>query len=183
MPAHRFCVDACYERLGLPASRIGSRQKPFYIRFRFAPQNARCLRLCPFRPFVGVSMGMQAWKDHWQEVYDNIRLHFLSLGPRYCQEQKDYALSLIDQYGVRATVRILRIPRRTLQRWCRASCKCVPRCPGWVYSWAARRRKRRESWIWDDSGQQGARLSLSPLKKPLESSKSQFPKLGEIAKT
>ena len=104
---------------------------------------------------------MSIWgliKRRHEEAYERMRLDFDAMGSRYCQPQRNYAFSLIDQYGVRATARILRIPRRTLQRWCRASCKCVPRCPGWVYSWAARRRKKRESWIWDDSGQRRARL-------------------------
>lgn len=67
-------------------------------------------------------------------------------GGRYTQRQKDYAFELIDEYGIRATARILRMPRRTLQRWCRKHYVWVKRCPSWVYGWAERRRKRREFW-------------------------------------
>jgi len=83
-----------------------------------------------------------------QEAYDEMRDEFEAMGKggRYCRRQKNYAFKLIDEYGIRATARILDLPRRTLQRWCRASCKYVRRCPGWVYSWATKRRKRREFW-------------------------------------
>lgn len=66
-------------------------------------------------------------------------------GGHYTKRQKDYALELIDEYGIRATARIL-VPRRTLQRWCRGYGVYVRRCPNWVYGWAERRRKRREFW-------------------------------------
>jgi len=83
-----------------------------------------------------------------QAVYDEMRMEFEAMGTggQYCQTQKDYALRLIDEYGVRAVARILGIPRRTLQRWCRGQGKYVQRCPDWVYSWAAKRQKRREFW-------------------------------------
>ncbi len=83
-----------------------------------------------------------------QLFYDEKRWEFEAMGTEgpYCQRQKDYAFKLIDEYGVRATARILHIPRRTLQRWCRQHGKYVRRCPGWVYDWAARRRKRRQFW-------------------------------------
>jgi len=83
-----------------------------------------------------------------QVIYDEMREEFeaMGMGGRYCQQQKDHALDLIDDYGVRAVARILGVPRRTLQRWCREQFKYVKRCPDWVYSWAAKRRKRREFW-------------------------------------
>ncbi len=83
-----------------------------------------------------------------QVIYDGMREEFEGMGSggHYCQRQKDYALTLIDNYGVRATARILEIPRRTLQRWCREQCRYVKRCPEWVYTWAAKRRRRREFW-------------------------------------
>jgi ActR/RegA family two-component response regulator len=83
-----------------------------------------------------------------QAVNDEMRREFESMGEggRYCQQQKDYAFTLTGKYGVRATARILGIPRRTLQRWCREQHRYVQRCPDWVYSWAAKRRKRREFW-------------------------------------
>ena len=67
-------------------------------------------------------------------------------GGRYTQRQKNYAFELIDEHGIRATAKILQIPRRTLQRWCRDYGILVKRCPYWVYGWAERRRKRREFW-------------------------------------
>ena len=83
-----------------------------------------------------------------QAIYDEMRMEFEAMGTGgpYCQTQKEYALKLMDEYGVRAVARILELPRRTLQRWCRAECKYVQRCPDWVYSWAAKRQKRREFW-------------------------------------
>jgi hypothetical protein len=85
-----------------------------------------------------------------QAIYDGMREEFEALGTggRYCQQQKDRALKLIDEYGVRAVARILEMPRRTLQRWCREQCKYVRRCPDWVYSWAAKQRERRQHWKW-----------------------------------
>jgi len=85
-----------------------------------------------------------------QELNQDSKDHFnyaLGDGKRnYTSQQKEYALSRVDQYGIRATSRILQIPRRTLQRWCRSQGKPVRRCPSWVYEWAERRRKRREFW-------------------------------------
>ena len=83
-----------------------------------------------------------------QQFYEEMRCEFQGLGSgsRYSQRQKEYALRLIDDLGVRATAKVLQMPRRTLQRWCRERLKYVQRCPDWVYSWAARRRERREFW-------------------------------------
>ena len=77
------------------------------------------------------------------------RDHFVRLGEgkrTYTRRQKDFALALVDTSGVRATSRILEIPRRTIQRWCRQRGKRVNRCPSWVYDWAEGRRRRREFW-------------------------------------
>jgi hypothetical protein len=83
-----------------------------------------------------------------QMIYDEMREEFEAMGTggRYRRQQKEYAFKVIDDYGVRAAARILGMPRRTLQRWCREQCKYVTRCPDWVYSWAAKRQKRREFW-------------------------------------
>jgi hypothetical protein len=83
-----------------------------------------------------------------QAICDEMREEFEAMGTGglYCQQQKEYALGLIDRFGLRAAARILGMPRRTLQRWCRAQCKYVRRYPDWVYSWAARRKRRREFW-------------------------------------
>ena len=70
----------------------------------------------------------------------------LGQGGYYTNEQRAYAFDLIDQSGVRAAARILSIPRRTLQRWCRKHHVFVKRRPDWVYEWAQRRRKRRGFW-------------------------------------
>jgi len=67
-------------------------------------------------------------------------------GGHYTQRQKRYAFELMDEYGIRATAKILQIPRRTLQRWSRLEGFRVKPCPCWVYEWAQRRRKRREFW-------------------------------------
>ena len=75
------------------------------------------------------------------------QFHYLGKGKRnYTHKQKNYALSLIDTCGVRSTSRIIGIPRRTIQRWCRQYGKRVGRCPAWVYEWAETRRKKREFW-------------------------------------
>ena len=83
-----------------------------------------------------------------EEENEDKRECFLSLGKdgQYTQSQKRYAFELINEHGMRATSRILKIPRRTLQRWCRRNGVYVRRCPGWVYDWAERRRKKREFW-------------------------------------
>jgi hypothetical protein len=83
-----------------------------------------------------------------QGFYDEVRWDFQAMGDsgHYSERQKDYAFKLIDEYGVRATARILQMPRRTLQRWCRKYGVYVRRCPYWVNGWAQRRRKNREFW-------------------------------------
>ena len=80
---------------------------------------------------------------------EEMQAHFAALGKgkrNYTNKQKDFVLSLVDTYGVRATSRIIGIPRRTIQRRCRQYGKQVKRCTLWVYDWAERRRKRREFW-------------------------------------
>ena len=81
-------------------------------------------------------------------IYEEKRDLFLSLGDRgrYTEKQKRFAFELIAEHGMRATARILRIPRRTLQRWCRQYGIYVKRCPSWVREWAERRREKRRFW-------------------------------------
>ena len=67
-------------------------------------------------------------------------------GGHYSKEQKEYAIEKVRTIGVRATSRLLLVPRRTIQRWLRAQGIDVKRCPDWVYDWAYWRRKRREKW-------------------------------------
>ena len=88
------------------------------------------------------------------EFNEDKRYHFVVLGDagRYSEAQKKYAFELINEHGIRATARILQIPRRTLQRWCREYHVIVKRCPSWVYDWAERRRKRREFWQYKGYG-------------------------------
>ena len=83
-----------------------------------------------------------------EQIYEEKRDLFLSLGDkgRYTEQQKRYAFELIGEYGIRATARILEIPRRTLQRWCRQYGIRVRRCPSWVFEWARRRRKKCRFW-------------------------------------
>ena len=54
----------------------------------------------------------------------------------YTADQKDYAINKAISIGVRATSRLLQIPRRTIQRWLRSDGITVKRCPDWVYDWA-----------------------------------------------
>ena len=97
-------------------------------------------------------MGDQFTKEKMRlmhdQIYEEKRDLFLSLGERgrYSEKQKRYAFELIGEYGMRATARILEIPRRTLQRWCRQYGIHVNRCPSWVFEWARRRRKKRRLW-------------------------------------
>ena len=84
-----------------------------------------------------------------QKLFDEEkRDYFLHLGNNghYTHRQKKYAFELITEYGIRATSKILKIPRRTLQRWCRGNNIYVRRCPSWVYGWVERRRRKREFW-------------------------------------
>jgi len=83
-----------------------------------------------------------------QEAYDEIMQNFRNMGRgfRYTADQKEFAFEQIDKNGMHATSRILQMPRRTLQRWCRKHDVVVERCPAWVYEWADRRKKRREFW-------------------------------------
>ncbi|MDA7857942.1 hypothetical protein N9A72_00430 [bacterium] len=83
-----------------------------------------------------------------EKFYEEMRVHLRSLGNggQYTKPQKEYVIEQIDEYGVRATARILQVPRRTLQRWCREYSVVVKRCPYWVYEWARKRRKRRDFW-------------------------------------
>lgn len=79
----------------------------------------------------------------------NKREKFRALGSgkkRYNEEQKEYAINKAQEIGVRATARLLQLPRKTIQRWLRAKGTRVKRCPDWVYDWAYWRRKRREKW-------------------------------------
>ena len=51
-----------------------------------------------------------------QVIYEEMRVEFEAIGAggRYCQQQKEYALKLIGEYGPRAAARILEIPRSDL---------------------------------------------------------------------
>ena len=73
-------------------------------------------------------------------------LGYRSKRNRYTQEQKDYAINMAQESGVRATARILGLHRKTIQRWLKIQGIWVKRCPDWVYSWAYWRKKRREKW-------------------------------------
>ena len=64
----------------------------------------------------------------------------------HTDKQKVYAIEKAQSMGVRATSRLLHLPRRTIQRWLRVKGIRVKRCPDWVYDWAHWRRKRREKW-------------------------------------
>ena len=84
-----------------------------------------------------------------KDVYADMGIFFRELGNdsrQYTSQQVNYAVENIGKYGVRATARILQIPRRTLQRWCRKYHIRVKRCPDWVYEWVAKRKRRMEFW-------------------------------------
>lgn len=70
-----------------------------------------------------------------QEVNDEKHCRFMAYGNggQYTDRQKNYAFKLIKKSGVRVTAKILKIPRRTLQRWCKKYHIRVKRCPDWVY--------------------------------------------------
>jgi hypothetical protein len=83
-----------------------------------------------------------------EQAYENMRFDFegMGTGGHYTWDQKLFVFDKIKKYGVRATARILKIPRKTLQRWCRKYGISVKRCPGWVYEWAKKRQEKREFW-------------------------------------
>jgi len=84
----------------------------------------------------------------WIEVENRKQLaYFNSLNKnrgQYTSEQKEYAIEKASTIGVRATSRLLHLPRRTIQRWLMAKGIRVNRCPDWVYDWAYWRRRRIE---------------------------------------
>jgi len=86
----------------------------------------------------------------WIETENLKQLHyFQSLNPKrghYTQEQKEYAFEKAAIIGVRATSRLLHVPRRTIQRWVKEKGVTVKRCPDWIYEWAYWKRKQREKW-------------------------------------
>ncbi len=90
------------------------------------------------------------WIDELRETQEAIRRAWRGMNTefRYSEKQKQTALKAIDEHGVRAVARMLSVPRRTLQRWCRREGKQVKRCPDWVYTWAEKRRERRKNWLW-----------------------------------
>ena len=67
-------------------------------------------------------------------------------GLRFHPDQRAYAVRMAQESGVRGTARILRLHRKTIQRWLRAEGIWVQDCPDWVHDWAYWRRKRREKW-------------------------------------
>lgn len=87
----------------------------------------------------------------YEEFNEEKRLWFYyalgnGLECHYTEQQKKYAFELIQKIGIRATAKCLKIPRRTLQRWCGKYNIYVKYCPDWVYGWAERRNKRRLFW-------------------------------------
>jgi transposase-like protein len=85
-----------------------------------------------------------AYLDEW---HAELRNDWLDLADghagRYSAAQRRRALELVREHGVSATARILRVGRRTLQRWSREAGQ-VNGVPGWVRPWAERRRRERE---------------------------------------
>ena len=85
-----------------------------------------------------------AYLDEWHR---ELRDEWLDLSDgharRYSAAQRRRALELVREHGVSATARILRVGRRTLQRWSREAGQ-VNAVPHWVLPWAERRRQERE---------------------------------------
>jgi len=84
-----------------------------------------------------------------EAAYARAEFRALNPGPRrfrYTAEQRAWAVSKAGEIGVRATARLLRIERRTIQRWLRAEGVQVSRVPYWVYEWAENRNRRRAKW-------------------------------------
>ena len=80
-----------------------------------------------------------------------LRAEFRALSPkrrsmRYTPRQRTWAVNKAGEIGVRATARLLRLERRTIQRWLRAEGIRVRRAPAWVYEWAETRNRRRRKW-------------------------------------
>ncbi len=77
------------------------------------------------------------------------RSYFYSFNPSggcYTEDQKKFAIEKSQSIGVRATSRLLQVPRKTIQRWLRKIGITVKRCPDWVFDWAYMRKKRMEQW-------------------------------------
>jgi hypothetical protein len=95
-------------------------------------------------------LGTNALIRLWIAAENRRQLSYLqSLNPKgthYTQEQKEYTVEKAKSIGVRATSRLLHVPRRTIQRWLKEKGIMVKRCPDWVYDWAYWRRKRKEKW-------------------------------------
>lgn len=87
-------------------------------------------------------------KDIFEKFNQEKRIdfQFLGNGGQYTEEQKEYAFVQIKEIGIRATSKVLMVPRRTLQRWCQMYAVLVKRCPDWVYTWAEKRAERRRFW-------------------------------------
>ena len=94
---------------------------------------------------MGKGISKEMMRLMHDQIYEEKRELFRSLGDggRYSEKQKRFTFELIDEHGIRVTARILEMPRRTLQRWCRQHAIYVKRCPSWVFEWAERRRKKR----------------------------------------
>ena len=86
----------------------------------------------------------------WIELENDKQMNYFnslnSKGGHYSAEQKAYAIEKTRAIGVRSTSRLLKVPRRTIQRWLRSEGITVKRCPDWVYDWAYWRRKRQGKW-------------------------------------
>jgi hypothetical protein len=86
---------------------------------------------------AGLKIHLNPLSSFWGVVQGSAKGH-------YTAEQKDYAINKAISIGVRATSKLLDVPRRTIQRWLRAKGIRVKRCPDSVYDWAYWRRKRIE---------------------------------------
>lgn len=70
----------------------------------------------------------------------------MTTGHRYTDDQKQFVFDLIKKIGIRATAKVLDIPRRTIHRWTAKHGVKVKRSPDWVYIRAGQRKKNQVFW-------------------------------------
>lgn len=85
----------------------------------------------------------------------------------YTLPQKEYAITLALESGNRGTERILKICRRTLQRWERKKGVFVTRVPAWMAGWVCRRKMNKEFWKTVRERETKEEMAISATKKDM----------------
>ena len=80
-------------------------------------------------------------QNKWIEINGITALH-----SKYSPEQQIYALIKCQSTGVRATERLLKVSRRTLQRWCRRYKINISRYPIWMDRWVDKKIRMKSFW-------------------------------------